>query len=209
MHEPRCRRSNPQAAVAIADDPGGIDAPPEAGPRIRLDVSVDESADSAPPADQQSAVVILTQAQHGLPPGQAVEPRGTGLPTPQPVDDARPEAPPTVLVQSEHSTPDPAVLSVALDASFADRTEPSGRSPTSAGPDDALPILEERKDELPGELRIRNEAAVLPTDEPLRGADPQGAVAVGQQAHDVGGGKILVRARRPRDVPDAIEAQQA
>src|SRR5712691_7265776 len=61
MHKPPVRSSDPQTAIAIAEQPSGLELGHRAWERIRLRPSVNESSDSALCADQERTVLAFTE----------------------------------------------------------------------------------------------------------------------------------------------------
>jgi hypothetical protein len=61
MQESPVVRSDPETAVAIPEQPIGVELAPGAWKRIRLNFAVNKLSDSAVHGDQQSAVVAVDQ----------------------------------------------------------------------------------------------------------------------------------------------------
>src|SRR6266571_5339723 len=92
MHEALAQSSDPQTALATAEQSVSIELRQSAWKRIRLGFTIDESSDSAPCADQECPVVVLSQTLDAIRlPGQRVEFWRARLPAPQPVYHSRPE----------------------------------------------------------------------------------------------------------------------
>ena len=78
-----------------------------------------------------------------------------------------------------HRTGEAAVLAVALGVPTLNRTN-STRGRSIAGPYRSFAILEQRSNALSGKLRVAGQFAVLPTCQPLPGADPETPVVRGK-----------------------------
>src|SRR5262249_16968663 len=130
-------------------------------------------------------------------------------PSPQSVLYASPEIAPAVLVEVERPAAEEAVVSVALDFAVPNGAQPSNGERQSACPDHAFVILEDLEDVAPGQLCVRLELAILPACQSLRGADPERAVASGEQAEDLARRETLISWQLPGESPDAVEAKQA
>jgi hypothetical protein len=70
-------------------------------------------------------------------------------------------------------------------------------------------ILDERIKRSSGKLRILNQLAVLPTCEPLIGANPQTPIARYEQLSNMAMGETLTRGGLPWGGPNPVEAKQA
>ena len=147
MHQAPVRRSDPQTAIAIAEQSTGTELPDGSWKWIGLDLSFNEPPDSACAADQECAVIVFSQTLNAVRLAwQRIEFWGPGFPSPQPVLHSRPETALAVLIQIERAVAQSAVLSVALDAAVPNRAEPSGRNAHTAGPYRAFTILEDPVD---------------------------------------------------------------
>src|SRR5580693_538720 len=90
-----------------------------------------------------------------------------------------------------------------------DRAKLSSGYPKRAGPHRSFTILDGRSKFQSGKIGIVRELAVLPTCEPLIGANPKTPIAPGEQTCNHAAGELLTRRRLPGDGPDAVEAKQA
>src|SRR5262249_42452365 len=140
----------------------GLERGQAARGRERLQPSLDESPDPDVRAYQQGSIRIFAHCLDavGLA-GHRIEGRRTGFPTPQPRQDADPEVPLAIFLQARDQGPQPPVLALAGDAAWADRTKLRGRHAVPGRPHNTLAILDEPRDELPGELRVLPQLAVL------------------------------------------------
>src|SRR5258706_15183460 len=158
-----------------------------------------EPSDSAAHGEQEVTVVGFHYGldRVGLV-GYRIKFRRTGLPSPQAVHYPSPEVSFAVLMQTEYSKAEGAVLTVTLNAPGFYFAEPPSGSPTRAGPYRTFAILKQGKNVLSSKLRILSELAVLPTCQPLPGTDPKSSVACSQQPQDEVGRERLIRRRLPR-----------
>src|SRR5689334_18705256 len=100
MYKAAVQGSNPETAVAIAEQPMGIKPANGVWERIRFGFPIDESFDSAVPADQQRAVIVFGEALYAVRlSGQLIEFGKTRIPSPHPVLDSGPEIALAVLIQ--------------------------------------------------------------------------------------------------------------
>jgi hypothetical protein len=70
-------------------------------------------------------------------------------------------------------------------------------------------VLQEGSDIIFGEIRIKAQLALIPTCEPVKSADPQGAVACCQQRQDIWARETLARGWGPWEKMNTIEANEA
>ena len=105
MQESPVVRSDPQTAIAIAEQPIGAELPPEARKRIRLELSRPRTVSIPPSPEIRSPP--LSPFDQGADFGRRfwhrIEFRRPRLPSPQPVCRSRPEIAFAVLVQGEDS----------------------------------------------------------------------------------------------------------
>src|SRR5262245_43160462 len=185
VHQAHGGRRDPQPSVPIAEHVLGLGWRQAASGRKGLQSPLDEPPDSDPGADQQRSVLILVQAPDAVElAGDGIEGRRIGFPSPDPGQDPHPEVPLAILVQARDQAAQPPVLALARDVALPDRTKPSGRIAVTAGPHDALTILEQPPDPLPGELRVLTQLAVLQAREAVRRTDPESPVARREQTND-------------------------
>src|SRR5262245_10198507 len=102
-----------------------------------------------------------------------------------------------------------AVLSVAPEAVFLNRTEPAKRASQFPGPYSTFMIFKKRANNLSSKLRVPREPPALPTCQPFICADPKSSVACGEQPTNCARGELLAERGLPRDVADTVEAKQA
>ncbi len=154
MHNASVRCPDPQTAVAIAKDFTGLEFLRHAQGLVGLGPATDESLDSPADADEKRAVVVFTKCPDAVYASRHwIEMWGTGFPPPQPVQHSRPEIAFAVLIQSDHSDPKAAVLSMALYPAILNRAELPVRSRKPAGPYQALTIFNEPVNVVPGKFR--------------------------------------------------------
>src|SRR5262249_100829 len=130
--------SDPQTAVAIAKHRPRTELPPDTLGGIRFGPVRVEAPDSPYRAAQHDPVAVFCEVHHGRHRRQAVEPRRTRLPAPEPGSRPRPQTASAVLVQSRHPEAKTAVLAVAPNAVPLDRAKLPSRSGRSRGPHDAV-----------------------------------------------------------------------
>src|SRR5262245_66270792 len=100
--------------------------------------------DSPLPVDQKPASTGFTYARNAVRlAGQRIEFWRTRFPSPQPTRHSGPEIALAVLIQTDHSLPKTAVLSVALDAAIPNGAEPASRNHHPRDPYRAFPIQKE------------------------------------------------------------------
>ena len=66
MHKTPFLCTDPQTAVVIAQQPLGLELPHNSQERLSLRFSVDESVDSAAPADQKCAVIVFAKTSYAV-----------------------------------------------------------------------------------------------------------------------------------------------
>jgi hypothetical protein len=178
--------------------------------RIRLGLPVPKPSHAAVLRDQEIAVVTFDErvdALRGI--WHRVSPGCPRLPPPETGRRSRPDCASAVLVQRAHCGAETSIISVALGTADLDRAESSNGRRPRADPYRSFPILEERFNRPPIELLVVRQLAVLPTGEPINGADPQTPVAPGSQGSNIVAREMLTRWRLPRAVANAVEAKQA
>src|SRR6266496_5897404 len=101
MQEALAVRSDPQTAIAIPEQPIGLEQPSAAWKGIRLGFSVNELSDSTLNGDQECAVVAFNQSFGGAHARvwQRIELRRTRLPSPQPRRRSHPEIASYIFIQ--------------------------------------------------------------------------------------------------------------
>src|SRR5262245_12407692 len=117
VQEPALPRADPEATVAIAEQPATVDAARQAWYTAGdLPAPCGESLDSGRPADQDLTVITprqILQAAQAVCDGDPF--RSTGFPPPDPLERAYPERPIRILIQGNKSRPQSSVAAVALD----------------------------------------------------------------------------------------------
>src|ERR1700756_66058 len=130
----------------------------------------------------------------------------TGPPSPQACRPCYPQAAVAILIQRCHYRAETSVIAITCAAFAANRTEGSRRSRETARPHGPAAILQKRQDRAAGKRRIGSQLAVLPTRQPVEGADPDGSVACRQEGSHRSAWKLLPRPQRQRHGPNAVEA---
>src|SRR5258708_6870147 len=102
VHEAPARRSDPQTAVAVAEQPSDFELPDSGWEHIQLlRFPIDQSSDRAPIGDEECAVIPFSQTLDAdRLAGQRIEFWRTGLPSPQAVRHSHPEITLAVLLQA-------------------------------------------------------------------------------------------------------------
>src|ERR1700758_262301 len=130
----------------------------------------------------------------------------TGTPSPQACRPSYPQAAVAILIQRCHYRAEASVIAVTCGAFAANRTEGSGWSRETARPDGSGAILQKRENSAAGKRRIGSQLTVLPTRQPVEGANPDGSVACRQEGSHRSAWKLLPSLQRQRHGPNAIEA---
>src|SRR6266487_1878050 len=209
------RRCDPESALAITEKLLGVERRHDPRQRVRLGFPIHEPADAALQADQERPGIVFNQASDPIRLARQTRLCRGRCPLPQPASHPYEEPALPVLIQAVDPVADPAFPFAALDTAIPNRTKlprgwrRRGGNRQSAGPDRAFAILQKTHDALSSKVGVRRERAALPTDEPLTGADPKGAVARGEETRDVVGREPLIGWRLPGHGPDAIEANEA
>jgi len=181
MHNAPVRCPDPQTAVAIAKHFTGLELLRHAQGLVGLGPATDESLDSPADADEKRAVVVFTKCPDAVYASRHwIEMWGTGIPPPQPIQHSRPEIAFAVLIQSDHSDPKAAVLSMALYPAILNRAELPVRSRKPVHPYQALTIFKKPVNVVPGKFRVLREFAIFPTSKPFRGSNPKSPVPRGE-----------------------------
>src|SRR5262249_39341595 len=169
---------------------------------------VSESPNPADHADQEGAVIALSQSLNAVRLAwQRIQFWDTRSPMPDAGIPSGPDISRAVLIEAPHVS-NPVVFSVATNAALVNDAEPPAATLYRAHPNRAFTILEKRGNYLPGKVRILRELAALPACKPFESANPKSPVARREKLVNRVRRELLTRWRLPRDVPDAIEPKQ-
>src|SRR5208283_103545 len=130
----------------------------------------------------------------------------TGPPSPQACRRSYPQAVVAILIQRCHYGAETSVIAITCGAFAANRAESSRRSRETARPHGSDAILHKRENSAAGKRRICSQLTVLPTHQPVEGANPDGSVACRQEGSHRSARKLLPRPQRQRHGPNAVEA---
>src|SRR5262249_6085263 len=125
VHDAAAGGADPQAAVAIAQDPAGLECARLGWHRNRRDPRPPRpSSDAAARRDDQRAIVGVGKTLNTVRfARQGMELREIRFPTPEAVPCSHPQIALAVLVQPGHARTETAVRAIALDACVPNRTE--------------------------------------------------------------------------------------
>src|SRR5262245_48004053 len=145
MNEAPIKSSDPQAAIAIAEQACARELPHRSWERIHLGLPINETLESLSHADQQYSVNVFCKtpiARHHT--RERKEFRRPRFPSPQSVRHLCPKIAFFVLIQTEYSPAKSAILAVTLNAATLDRAEfPARGYRNRADPNRPLTILQE------------------------------------------------------------------
>ena len=131
---------------------------------------------------------------------------GTGRPLPQARCRSYPHAAVDILVQRRHYGAETSVIAITGGAFAADCAEGSRRPRETAHPHGSGAILQQRENSAARKRRIFSQLTVLPTHQPIEGADPEGPVACRQEGSHRGARKLLPWRKRQRHRPNTVES---
>src|ERR1044072_7489785 len=210
MYNPLIESSDPQTTVTVTKHPASSDLAHSSGNRIQLRFAVNETVNSAVPANQQRAVCVFAETLDAVRFScERVEFWWSRFPLPQSIFHSRPEIALPVFVQIEGPAAQTAVVSKALHAAFPNCAEPPRRYRHTAGPYRAFVIFEDLEKITPGKFLVLSELAVFPACKAFCRSNPESSVTRDEQTKDKGGRKLLISRRAKSDTPHTVETKQS
>src|ERR1039458_6780234 len=168
VHQAPTLRSDPQTAIAIAEQPANLESPKRGRERIQfLRFPVHQLCDGAMQRDQDRAVIgsRQTSGDGGLD-CQRIEFGWTGLPAPQAVRRLRPQITLGVLPEAVDSSAKTAILAVTSVAAILNRAHSAVGRRVPARPNGAFTILIESENTLSGKLGVPGQLTLFPACQP-------------------------------------------